>query len=965
MFSRLDKRHAFVAISIIAYIAIFFIIYKTGGKGMAIAASLPVLVTGFCFGLSPGVWAGIISFPANILLFAAFGIDWHTKILDGGGLTGTIALMLMGALVGRLRDVTDEVKKSRENLDELVSIRTKELAAAKEQLERLIETSLDPINLSDSNGLIKQCNRAFLELSGYDVSEVVGRATHEFTVFEPGAYEATTGETIAVGEETYSLMAEKAEQLFGQGRMSCQAYFLRKDRKIVPVMQNTVLLRDPAGGLQCSFSIMRDITEQRKAELELVAAKEAAEENSHKLEQLIATSLDPIAVSDADGHFIQANRAFLDMLGCTLEEILGQPAYYFSVTDEGAYPTTSGEEVLIGYEYYQNAVAMTDRLFETGIISNWIAYYRRKDSVLVPVNQNIVLLYNEQKERIGAFAIVRDITRERIAELELIRARDVAEEANVAKGSFLANMSHEIRTPINGVIGFTDMLLETELTDEQRDFAVTIHRSAEALHSLLNDILDFSKIEAGKIELEEIDFDIEVLAYDVCEMVWPRLSGKNVEILCRIDDELPARIKGDPHRIKQVLVNLMGNAIKFTEEGEIELALSVDQEQQDYLVLHAAVRDTGIGIAQEKLEDIFNLFEQADGTTTRKYGGTGLGLAISRQIAGLMQGRVWAESDPGRGSTFHFTLRLRKSAEKEVRRILPGPLSGKRVLIADDNRANLEILMHALQLARMEVIGCLSGEEALNVLRGARGRFDICIFDIKMPTLDGYALARQIRELYGSNLPMLAFSSSVQRGSARECLNAGFNGYLPKPINRIKLFKMIERLLGIAVEGKLLEQGAQSMIMTQHSMQEDAKLSVSILLAEDNVVNQKLAATLLIKAGYKVKVANNGREAVELFAGDPLKYDIVFMDVQMPELNGIEATRELRRRGFDRVPIIALTAQAMKGDREKCLEAGMNDYLSKPIKREAVFDMLRRWVFDRMTGELLPSRDDRGAAERN
>jgi CheY-like chemotaxis protein len=437
-------------------------------------------------------------------------------------------------------------------------------------------------------------------------------------------------------------------------------------------------------------------------------------------------------------------------------------------------------------------------------------------------------------------------------------------------------------------------------------------------------------------------------------MVWPRLGGKNVEILCRIDDELPARIKGDPHRIKQVLVNLMGNAIKFTDEGEIELSLAVEQREGEHLLIHACVRDTGIGIAPGKLEDIFNLFEQADGTTTRKYGGTGLGLAICRQIARLMRGEVWAESSPDKGSTFHFTLLLRRSADREVRRIMPGSLAGKRALIADDNRANLDILMHALQLARMEVIGCLSGEEALNVLQGACGRFDICIFDIKMPTLDGYELARRIRDIYGDGLPMLAFSSSVQRGSARECLKAGFNGYLPKPINRIKLFKMIERLLGVAVDGKLLEQGPQAMIITQHSMREDAKLSVSILLAEDNIVNQKLAATLLIKAGYKVTVASNGRQAVERFTEDPCKYDIVFMDVQMPELNGIEATRELRRLGFDRVPIIALTAQAMKGDREKCLAAGMSDYLAKPIKREAVFEMLRRWVFDRSSEHLLP-----------
>jgi len=961
MTAKLEKKAAFSALSVIAYFIVFFTIHVFSGKGMAIAAFIPVLAAGLCYGCAAGILAGILSLPVNVAMFALYGIDWHAKIFDGSGLIGTIGLILMGALVGRLRDVTAEVKKSREQLDELVSMRTSELAKAKEQLEKLIDTSLDPINVSDSNGRITRCNRTFLDLFGYTEEEILGRAAHDFTVIDVGAYESTTGETVTIGDDYLAEVMDKAARLFQDGRASCQAYFIRKDRTIVPVVQNTVLLSDDEGQPLCSFSIMRDITEQRKAELALVQAKENAEETSRKLERLIETSLDPIAVSNATGHLMQANRAFLDMVGYTAEEIAGRPAYMFSVTEEGAYTTTAGEEVVIGQPYFDDAIKKTEDLFETGRISGWVAYYMKKDNTLVPVSQNIVFLYNDQGERIGTFAIIRDITRERKAELELIRAKDVAEEANIAKGSFLANMSHEIRTPINGVIGFTDMLLETELSEEQRDFAITIHRSAEALHSLLNDILDFSKIEAGKIELEEIDCDIEVLAYDVCDMVWPRLGGKNVEILCRIDDDLPARVNADPNRIKQVLVNLMGNAVKFTEEGEIELALAVEEQGDDYMVLHARVRDTGIGIAKEKLEAIFNLFEQADGTTTRKYGGTGLGLAICRQIAGLMGGMVWAESQPGRGSTFHFVARLRQPEEKQVKRIMPGSLAGKRALITDDNRGNLEILMHVLQLARMEVIGCQCGEEALNVLQGARGRFDICIFDIKMPFMDGYELARRIRGLYGDELQLMAFSSSVTRGAARECLKAGYNGYLPKPINRIKLFKMVERLLGETIEGSPADDGAPATILTQHSMQEDAKLSVSILLAEDNLVNQKLAATLLTKAGYKVTVAGNGREAVEWFSKEPWKYDIIFMDIQMPELNGLEATQQLRQRGFDSVPIIALTAQAMKGDRERCIAAGMNDYLAKPVKREGVFEMLRRWVFNRRSEDILPSRVDRSA----
>lgn len=764
-------------------------------------------------------------------------------------------------------------------------------------LRTLIDSLPDLIYVKDCASryvLSNAAHAAFLGLASPD--QVVGKSVFDlFPADQARQFRADDERVMQSGQP----MLNREEQVLD-----------RASGTLIWNLTTKVPLRDESGKVMGLLGISRNITARKQME-------EEVERRKQFFESLFMNN--PVAIVTLDtAHWITScNPAFEALFGYTADEVIGREL----------------DELIVPREEYERASQYTSSVMGGAIIHS-TGKRRRKDGSLVDVEIFGVPVF-VGGQQIGALGMYHDIT-------ELVRAREQAEAADRAKSAFLAAMSHEIRTPLNGVIGMTSLLFDTPLTPQQRQFVETIRFSGENLLNIINDILDFSKIEAGRMELETTDFDLRQVVENVGALFAERASQKGLELIISIDPNVPTALRGDPFRLSQVLTNLVNNAVKFTERGEITVTVQQIGLSDGRACLRFAVQDTGIGIAPEQQARLFKPFSQADLSTTRKYGGTGLGLAISRRLVEMMGGHITLTSRLGEGSTFEFIIPLELgSVEALQQSLVAANLKGARVLIVDDNATNRTVLYHQVITWGMLPQSASNAREALDKLRAAIANqpFDVVLLDMEMPEMDGLALARVIRSDPALRATKLILLTSVGRlGGQVNLQQLGLDGMLVKPVRQSELYNCLITVLGVTTME--LETARETV---PRAAREEGK-GVRVLVAEDNAVNQQVAVLMLQARGYQVDVVNNGKEALDALARTA--YDVVLMDCQMPEMDGFEATAQIRAREgtTQHTPIIALTAHALRGEREKCIAAGMDDYLAKPLTPEALYSTLRRWL---------------------
>jgi PAS domain S-box-containing protein len=890
-------------------------------------------------------------------------------------LASALGLLLLAAIwLYRKRRELQQTRQRVRELDDLLALqdrKVKHLTAFAEHMQEseagtraIIDNALDGIITINHHGCIIEFNPAAETLFGYEREAILGKSIAEMLI--PPSLRATH----RLGWEQF--LASGYGPWIGQ---RVETVALCADGREIPIELAITVLHPQHPPLLTAY--VRDLSQLKQT------AEKLAQSNGRLQAVLDAATQAAIIATNANGRITLFNRGAERMLGYKAEEVVGDhtPEFFLSTAELASQAERLTEEFGIKIEGLSALVEKARR--EDHEEREWT--FMRKDGSSLTVNLAVTVIRDERADVSGYLAVATDVTSRRRAALALERAKEAAEAANRAKSDFLANMSHEIRTPMNGILGMTQLALDTDLTEEQREYLQMVKTSADGLLTVINDILDFSKIEAGKLELDPIDFELRDMLADTVRTLSLRAHAKGLELAFHVDADVPDFLVGDPTRLRQVLINLVGNAIKFTEHGEVVLRVKLAGAGKNEgatssppslrpggdIQLQFAVSDTGIGIAPEKLPYIFDAFMQADSSTTRKYGGTGLGLSISGRLVEMMGGRLRAESVPGQGSTFYFTLQL-KLQDLSPSRLLPRrppELQGLRVLVVDDNATNRRILEDLLSSWLMKPTAVEDAPRALAELESAAAEdnlFPLVLLDAHMPGVDGFALAAEVCARPSLGGPGLVLLSSANRAGDRErCEQLGISQRLTKPVKPSDLLTAISRAYetrsqrqsAAVVPSPLAQEPTSGDLVEVCSRESEAGQppnGLRVLLAEDNFVNQRLIFSVLEKQGHRVTAVVNGAAAVRAVQQEA--FDVVLMDVQMPEMDGLEATRSIRAAEKERgghVPIIAMSAHAINGACEDCLRAGMDEYLSKPIQTQELL---------RIMTELTTRREELSAA---